>query len=78
MKKQYIIQAMTFNECGKVRTQFVKSHTKGLNERITRTRWIESARGFETYDEAMEYAKNLSHDFFRLDFVVVNRSLVVA
>jgi hypothetical protein len=78
MNKQYIIQAMSFDECGKSRTRYLMSHTKGLRERITRTRWVENARGFNTMDEAMEYAEKLSHGFYRLTFTVVNRSLVGA
>lgn len=75
-KKPYIIQAMGFNECGKKVTQYLMAHTKAPRERITRTRWVENARGFETMDEAMQYAEKLSHGFYRLTFTVINRSLV--
>jgi hypothetical protein len=49
-----------------------------LHERITRTRWVENARGFQTMDEATQYAEKLTHGFYRLTFTVVHRSLVGA
>ena len=77
-KKQYVIEAVSLDESERGRKKYLMSHTKGLHERITRTKWVENARGFETMDEATQYAEKLTHGFYRLTFTVVDRSLVGA
>ena len=41
--------------------------------RIVRTDYVNNARGFETLEEAEEYRKYLTANYFRLDFGVFNR-----
>ena len=74
MKKPFVIRCESSSEIpGSMRTK--DSYLLRINNRkMTRTRWIDNARGFESREEAHAFIEQIAFQLPRLNLSVANRN----